>query len=332
MSSKIWRSQKDGYKESLHYIEGRQRGLITSIKTRWNNFNEATLDGLEWNSMTVIAGRPGSFKTGLQDQIIRDAFELNPGQKFRVLKFNYEMLSSRSIIREYSSVLGKSYKYVCSADPKQGKLTEEDFNKCFAHAKKAASLPIDIIDEALTVNEFEEAIDDYMEEHSYIDEHGIKQYTNTIMTYDHSILTKVAPFEKNGLETLYNLGATITAKKRKYPIAFIILSQLGRGVEAPERNEPGKYGNYILSSDIFGGDALYQHADIVVGLNRPMLQNIDRYGPNRYIIADDKVLVMHFIKARNGSVGLGFFRAEFDKMGIVETLAPPMDKKIKVMI
>jgi len=330
MSTRKWRSLKDGYKESLSYIEGRQLGKITSLRTSWSSFNDATLDGLEWHSMTVIAGRPGSFKTGLQDQIIRDAFTCNPNEKFRVLKFNYEMISSNSIIREYSSILAKPYKYICSADKKLGKLTEEDLNKCYLYAKGASQLPIDIIDEAQTTNEFDEIIDQYMEEHSYIDEKGNKQYTNTLITYDHSILTKKSPHEKDQLETLYNLGAIITAKKRKYPIAFIILSQLGRGIDTPSRQEEGHIGNYITSSDIFGGDALYQHADTVIGLNRPMANFIGIYGPNRYIIADDKILVMHFLKCRNGGIGLSFFRAEFDKMGIIETLPPPMEKKIKI--
>lgn len=53
---------------------------------------------------------------------------------------------------------------------------------------------------------------------------------------------------------------------------FIVLSQLNRNVDNPERNEDGKYSNYILESDIFGGDALLQHADTVIGINRPAKQ------------------------------------------------------------
>ena len=74
---KIWKSQKEGLKESLDYLKGRKEGVITSIKTPWSKFNDATTDGLEWNTLTVIAGRPGSGKTLIKDQIIREAFVLN---------------------------------------------------------------------------------------------------------------------------------------------------------------------------------------------------------------------------------------------------------------
>jgi replicative DNA helicase len=39
-------------------------------------FNDATTDGLEWNTLTVMGGRPGSGKTLIKDQIIRESFEL----------------------------------------------------------------------------------------------------------------------------------------------------------------------------------------------------------------------------------------------------------------
>ena len=92
----------------------------------------------------------------------------------------------------------------------------------------------------------------------------------------------------------------------------------------------GKYGNFILESDLFGADALLQHADTLVGINRPGKQKIRLYGPDRFIIEDDKVLVMHFIKCRNGDARMSFFRAEFEKMRIVEMPTPPQqERKIK---
>ena len=84
-------------------------GSIKSLRTPWDKFNDATTDGLEWHSTTVIGGRPGSGKTLIKDQIIREAFKLNPAENFRVLEFQFEMLARTSAIREYSSILGKSY-------------------------------------------------------------------------------------------------------------------------------------------------------------------------------------------------------------------------------
>lgn len=315
-----WKSQRDGFLESLVYMKGRMDGLVKSLKTPWAKFNDATTDGLEWNSTIVIGGRPASGKTLIKDQIIREAFRLNPAEDFRVLEFSHEMLARVSAIREYSSVLGKSYKYLCSAGTK---LSPGDLEQCHLYAKERVKYPIDVIEDPVTVNEFKEYIRLYMEEHSIIKDEGKKIYKKTIITIDHTLLLKKASFEKDKFDMLYSLGEALTELKRVYPIIFIILSQLNRAIDSPERNEDGRYGNYILESDIFGADAMLQHADILIGLNRPGKQKIRFYGPDRYIIEDDKVLVMHFIKCRNGDARMSFFRAEFEKMKITEMDTPP---------
>jgi replicative DNA helicase len=312
-----WKSQKEGFQESLSYLKGRMEGSIKSFRTPWAKFNDATTDGIEWNSMTVIGGRPGSGKTLLKDQIIREGFPLNPGQDFRVLEFQFEMLARVSAIREYSSILGKSYKYLCSADRAAGKLKGDDLQKCFEYAKERIKYPVDIIEEPCTVTDMKKIITQYMEHHK----------KKTVITLDHSMLIKLGAAEKNQLEMVYNLGTVLTQLKRKYPIAFIILSQLNRNVENPSRNEDGTYGNYILTSDIFGGDALLQHADTLVGLNVPAKQKIRFYGPDRYIIADETVMVMHYLKCRNGDTRMSFFKTQFEQMKVVEMPTPPVQEK-----
>ncbi len=330
-----WKKQKAGFEESLIYLKGRKQGLIKSIKTPWEKFNDATTAGIEWHSMTVIGGRPGSGKTLMKDQFIKEAFPLNPAENFRVLEFQLEMLARTSAIRAYSSELGVTYKYLCSAD---GILSSEDLQKCFEYAKKRVKYPIDIVETPPTVEELKVIIDEYMNSHSkYIQkvikrENGeeivkIKEFTKTIITIDHSILIKSSKHHKSKQDTLYELGETLTALKKKYPIAFIVLSQLNRSIDKPERQEDGKYGNYVLESDIFGADALLQHADLVVGLNRPGKQKIRFYGPDGYIIENDKILVMHFLKCRNGDVRMSFFNAAFEKMSIEEINTPPQRER-----
>ena len=316
-----WASQKNGYLESLNYLQGRMNGTIRSIKTPWPKVNDALTAGFEWNTLTVIGGRPASGKTLIAEQIIREAFPLNPTEKFRVLQFQFEMLARTSAIREYSSILGRSYKYLCSAEIE--KLTEKDLKICHEHAKKKIQYPIDIVEEAQTVEEFKDIINQYMEIHATVNDKGEKEYTHLIITIDHSLLFKKAPHERTVQDMLNNLGEALTNIKRKYPIAFILLSQLNRNIDNPDRSEDGKYSNYILESDIFGSDALLQHADTVIGINRPGKQKIRFYGPDRFIIVDDKVLVLHFLKCRNGDTRLSFFRAVFERMRIVEMDTPP---------
>lgn len=319
-----WRSQKDSYQDALDYMHGRKHGKITSIKTPWTKFNDATADGIEWNSTTVIAARPATGKTLVKDQIIREAFKLNPNMHFRVLEFSLEMVGRVSAMRSFSSFIGRTYKYLCSAD---GMISDADMLKCFEYAKQMKDLPIDVIEEPCTVNEFRETIAEYMDAHSVqkMDDSGksYREYTKTIVTLDHSLLLKKAPFEKDRMDTLFALGEALTDLKRKYPIAFIVLSQLNRNIDSPERNENGKYGNHILESDVYGSDALLQHADTLIGINRPGKQKIRFYGVERYIIDSMDVLVFHFIKARNGDTRMSFMKAEFDKMKVSEMEPPP---------
>lgn len=323
-----WKPLKDSYQQALDYMRGRQNGTITSLRTPWTKFNDATADGIEWNSTTVIAARPGTGKTLIKDQIVRESFRLNPGLQFRVLEFSLEMVGRVSAMRSFSSFIGRAYKYLCSAD---GKITDEDMAKCYSYAKKMIEYPIDVIDEPCTVNEFRQTIAEYMDAYSVqkVDKEGkpYREFTKTIITLDHSLLLKKAPFEKDKHDTLFALGEALTDLKRKYPIAFIILSQLNRDIDRPERNEDGKYGNHILESDIYGSDALLQHADTVVGVNRPAKQKITYYGVERYVISDLSVLVFHFLKARNGDTRMSFMRAEFERMMVTEMETPPTQER-----
>lgn len=321
----MWKPQKDSFTQALKYLDQRRKGEIKSIKTPWQKFNDATIDGIEWNTITIIAARPAGGKTAMAEQIVREAFVLNPEQDFRVLQFQFEMLGRVQAIREYSSVIGRSYKYLCSAD---GKLSEEDLRKCYAYSKKKVqNSKIDVVDTPQTVEEFKKTVKDYFEAYHTLDHEHKKVYTKTLITIDHSVLFKKAPYEKDKQEVLNNLGETMTELKKKYPVAFIVLSQLNRNIDNPDRAEDGKYGNYILESDIFGADALLQHCDTLVGINRPAKQKIRFYGPDRYIIDDDNILVLHFLKARNGDTRMSFFKAEFEKMRIVEIPTPATQQK-----
>lgn len=332
-----WKTQREAFIESLLYLQGRQKGHITSLKTPWEKFNNATTDGIEWHSTTVIGARPATGKTLIKDLIVTGAFKLNPMMSFRVLEFQFEMLGKNSAIREYSQNLQVSYKYLCSAD---GKLSDADFERCKAYAKAKLQYPIDVVEESCNVIEFKETIENYMELHSTkVKEKNqstgktevVTKYKNTIVTLDHSLLLDNSPYGDD-MSMLKALGKTVTALKRKYPIAFIILSQLNRNIDAPERNEDGKYGNYVLESDIFGSDALLQHADTLIGLNRPGKQKLNYYGVDRYIINQDPdILAMHFLKCRNGETGIGFFKTEFDKMNIAEIPTPPkQERKLRI--
>ena len=307
---KAWNGQYTAFNEALKYMHNRQQGKEKSVLTPWPKFNDAATDGLEWNTLTVIGGRPGSGKTLIKDQIVRESFVLNPTDDFRVLEFQFEMVGRTSAIREFSSLTGKTYKELCSAG---STLTADVLNTCHQYAKERVKYPVDIISTPMTVNQMWEQVDMYMEEH---------KGKQTIITLDHSILVKRAPYQNNRLDMLFELGEFFTQCKRDYPCLFICLSQLNCNIDNPDRAVDGKYGNYILESDIFGSDAMLQHADTLIGINRPAKQKIRYYGPDRYIIENDRTLVLHFLKARNGDARMSFFKAKFENMEIEEMATP----------
>ena len=305
-----WVGKHNSFNEALKYMQRRQQGLEKSIYTPWAKFNDAATDGLEWNTLTVMGGRPGSGKTLIKDQIVRESFILNPDDDFRVLEFQFEMVGRTSAIREFSSITGKTYKQLCSAG---SVVSSNIINQCHQYAKERVKYPIDIVSRPMTVNQMREQIDAYMNLHK-----GKK----TMITLDHTLLVKRAPYQSNRQDMLFDLGEFFTQCKRDYPCLFIALSQLNRNIDNPDRAVNGKYGNYILESDIFGSDAMLQHADMLIGINRPAKQKIRFYGPDRYIIEDDRTLVFHFLKARNGDARMSFFKAEFETMEVSEMLTP----------
>lgn len=309
-------SERDALKKALFKMKARRNGEIKSLKTAWVNFNNAFCDGLEWRTITVVGARPGTGKTLFMEQLVNDVIKINGDQKFRILKFQFEMLDETNGIRKLSMNVGSDYNTLMS---KEKPVDKGIFQKCvdFYESTEEYDL-VDVIYDPCTVEEMCATIHAYMEKHKTED-----GYTNTLITIDHSALFRVGKGQKDKFEMLYTLGEALTAMKKKFPVAFLVLSQLNRNVETIERTKDGTYGNYILDSDLYGSDALLQHADVVLGINRPFNRRIKFYGPEKYIINDPDLLVFHILKSRNGFMAMSFYKLDRDIMRIVETDLPP---------
>jgi len=323
-----WKSNFDGYREAVAYIAGRHKGEITSFELPWPSLNDALVGGFEWHTTNIIGARPGTGKTLFKDQLIREGFIKNK-DPFNVLEFQLEMPARTMAMREFSNLIGLSYKQLCSAsnDVYAPNITAQDFEKCKAVMNREIHPPHHIVEDAPTVDELEKTVEEYMEQYSGKDSSGRLQYTNTIVTLDHTILVR---YGKEGrTEMLYRLGETLTKLKKKFPICFIIVSQLNREVDQLLRCEPGKAGNYIKDSDIFGADAMLQHADTLIALDRPAKRNLNPYGPNRYIIDNKDMIFLFLLKNRAGDTGLMHFMAKYETMEMVESAEPQIKQKNK---
>jgi replicative DNA helicase len=317
-------SERDALHKALAKIAARSRGDIKSLRSAWPKFNDAFCDGLEWRTITVVGARPGTGKTLFMEQLISDIIQNNADQRFRVLKFQMEMVEETSGVRKLSLNTGADYNTLMS---KGKKIAKDLFEKCKQYYDNTAHKDIiDVVYDACTVDEMCATVHYQMQKHSkmIVDADGNQktEYTNMLVAIDHSALFKNGKGQKDKFEMLGALGEALTMLKKKYPVAFVVLSQLNRNIDDPKRAVDADYGNYVLDSDIYGSDALLQHADVVLGINKPSLRKIRQYGPDRYIINDEDILVFHFLKSRNGTTRISFFKLDREQMRIVEIPTP----------
>jgi replicative DNA helicase len=317
-------SERKALEKALLKMRARRNGEVKSLRSAWPKFNDAFCDGLEWRTITVVGARPGTGKTLFMEQLISDIIENNPDQKFRILKFQMEMVDETSGVRKFSLKTGSDYNTLMS---KGKQIDKHIYEKCVEYYHKTAATDIvDVVYDACTVDEMCATIHYHMNKHKLED----GTYPNMLVAIDHSALFKKARTEKDKFEMLGSLGEALTMMKKHYPVAFVVLSQLNRNIDDPKRSEEGTYGNYVLDSDIYGSDALLQHADVVLGINKPSIRKIRNYGPEKYIISDTDVLVFHFLKSRNGTTRISFFKLDRTTMRIIEIDTPPTATKQKL--
>lgn len=317
-------SERAALHKALLKMRARRNGEIKSLKSAWPKFNDAFCDGLEWRTITVVGARPGTGKTLFMEQLISDIIENNADQEFRVLKFQMEMVDETSGVRKFSLNTGSDYNTLMSKDKP---IDRNVYEKCVEYYHKTSITDIiDVVYDACTVDEMCATIHYSMNKHKKAD----GTYPNMLVAIDHSALFKKSKIEKDKFEMLGSLGEALTMMKKHYPVAFVVLSQLNRNIDDPKRSEEGTYGNYVLDSDIYGSDALLQHADVVLGINKPSIRKIRHYGPEKYIISDTDVLVFHFLKSRNGTTRISFFKLDRTTMRIIEIDTPPTVSKQKL--
>lgn len=318
-------SERDAIKKAILKIKARKTGELKFLKSAWPKFNDAFCDGLEWRTITVVGARPGTGKTLFMEQLVSDIITLNADQEFRVLKFQLEMLDETNGVRKLSQATGEDYNTLMSKDES---LDDEIYWKCVKLYEETANKDfVNVIYDPCTVDVMCATIDYELNKYKKQvgeDDNGkpIYQYTNTLVTIDHSALFQQNKNERDTFQMLNSLGRALTYMKKHYPVAFVVLSQLNRNIDDPNRTRDGEYGNYVLDSDIYGSDALLQHADVVLGINKPSLRKIRQYGPERFIIDDPDLLAFHFLKSRNGTTRLSFFKLNRENVRIEEAPTP----------
>jgi replicative DNA helicase len=283
---------KDAARSELKYIRSRMDGSAKSLLTPWKKFNRASMNGIEWGSITTIAGMSGSGKTAVLNELETGLFELNKDQDFAVLSFNFEMMARKLVGRKISKNLNITVKQMYNADLENPKanITPEQYKKAEQYAMSIKDNPVWYVDLPGNV----EQIGDTIEHFAMKMEENLPR--GILVSLDHSILVKKFG-EKNQLETLYELGAKFNELKKRIKSSYIIVSQLNRGIESTERIQ-NKNLHYPQKSDVFGSDSLYQYSDLFLITHRPEMLNLNTYGPQDLPVRD--IIYWHYIKCRDG--------------------------------
>ena len=283
---------EDAARKELRYISGRMSGDIKSLLTPWKKFNIASMNGIEWGSITTIAGMSGSGKTAILNELETGLFEMNPHEKFAVLSFNFEMMARRLVGRKISKAMNVSVKQMYNADllePTKN-FAKHHYDKAVEYVKTIKDSPVCYVDVPGTVDEIINTVEHFAMGVPDNLDRGI------LMSLDHSLLTKKKDGQKQ-LDTLYELGGAINQLKKKIKSSYVIVSQLNRSIESTERIQ-NKTLHYPQKSDVFGADALYQYSDVFMVTHRPEMLNLTSYGPSD--LATQGIIYWHYLKTRDG--------------------------------
>ncbi len=299
--------------EVIEYIEGRMHGYITSLRTGYKKLDSAMIDGIEWNSVLTIGGRPSVGKSAYSDCIVDGCFANNLDKdgkpNFMLLDFNWELSSRVTLLRRLSARFKKTYKYIISADNNRiNKREFEDMVKILRN--QYGTLPITFCEEPLTIKDFVETIEDFCKENPG---------KRVLIRVDHTLLTKMSAGDSQ-VQMLLNLLMAANMLKKKLPVAFIFLTQINREFE--ERQEDGNDKSFPRQGDVYGGDAAAMFSETILLLNKPSKYNIRQYGMRGGLInfpieGDD--LFAHIVKNRNGENDIILhYKENFKNMSIKE--------------
>lgn len=274
---------KQSYAEILAGIK-KERDVFP---TKWKTFNRQLNGGLSPGKLYVIGGRPGVGKSMFSNQLLFDVLDndMIKENKLIVLYWTFEMPGYQQILR-----IGSAKTAVSTFDLLSVEKTLDDVNyqTYIRMMEKYKKYPIYFKNNAQNLKYVETVIKRLHEE-----------YPDKIIlnVFDHSRLF-LKNKEQSELEMLTELSHLCIHLQQETKCINILLSQLNRNIEKPERMEQQFQP---MLSDLFGADSLGQDAEVVIMLNRPH----DLYNITKPYLGEDpkNLLAVHLEKNRNGNIG-----------------------------
>lgn len=202
------------------------------------------------------------------EEIKRDFIDLNPDEKFEILSFDFEMLIEDQLTRYTSSKVRKSLKEIYSAE---APLNDKDYKKVMDILEARKTAPIYYVDNPGTPEEIRATIIDFAAHRNLLaDNKGL------VVSIDHTTLVKgkTGEAEKAVIDALMTefLGLKKYFASIGLRCIFLVLSQLNRDIERPERtNNPLLH--FPTRNDLFAASSVYHCSDYLMITHRPAKVN-----------------------------------------------------------
>jgi replicative DNA helicase len=269
-------SIKEAVNQSKNYVDGRRKGLIKPLKTKFHKLNYELMGGIETNSIIVIAAMSGGGKSVLAKEIRTSISELNPDVKFKQLIFNLEMLAMKTVGRTISGQSDKALRDLYSAD---NPLSDKEFEELKVYYDNLSKHDIDFVEDFVTANEAIEGIYKYWFEKCKPNNYEL------IVEFDHLLLlnSETGQTDKSKIDEfmLKAIGLKKRIASEGGKISLIVLAQFNRDIEAvdrisnPSMHRPSK-------KDIMETSWIYQGADFVICPHIPAKLGLSSYTTNKY--------------------------------------------------
>jgi replicative DNA helicase len=292
--------------EALSYVDGRRKGQIKSLATGFEKLDKVLLNGIEWNRIFTIAAMSGSGKSVLCEQLKRNLIQLNPDSNIDILSFEFEMPAREQMLRNISGRTGRSVRNILSCD---NAIDDKSFEIISNTAKAFNKYNIWSVETSGSIEQIENTIREFVK---YREIHVKKN--GLLITIDHVLLTlgKQGEDERKVISQLYR---KIVQLKKQFiaagiPVLFILLSQLNRNIETPERKLNPDL-NYPNRTDLFGSSDIFMCSDYVLVIHKPAILNLNSYGPPKPNFPgglpiyspkneDQAMIYFHLLKQRAG--------------------------------
>jgi len=277
---------KEAFKDQIEYINRRRSGSIQSLITPWPGLNKAGIDGLEWGNITTVAAMSGTGKTTFINQLISEFPALNPKQNVSVLFFTVDMGIGKVVARTISHMTRRTVNDIYTNPlPNDIENITKDFTDMYS------SRDINYIEKLRSPSQTAKQMDEFLQ---------TRKNNFNLIIYDHvSMVKKTGDSERGSIMEL--MEEINELKKRHTNSQYIVISQLNRNIEDPQRIRNSK-SHYPLKSDLYGSDAPYNYSDIFMVLHNPRKNlGITSYGPRKYPTLG--FMFGHILKCREGDPG-----------------------------